>query len=193
MKGLIVKEFIMFRKNWLTTVFFLVVFVALPVAGRITAGLIFPLFLSIIMFSFHSYDEQCNWQQYSLALPYGRKNIVTAKYITFLIGVGISVVMMTIAYIIFWVTHSDVGLSEYFNLIIATCIFGMVYPMIMLPLSFRFNTNQSRIIMLLINGILGGSITIFLTSDVISGPEATFFNNITIIAPIVLVISIILY
>ncbi|MDE5854161.1 MAG: ABC-2 transporter permease, partial [Ruminococcus sp.] len=71
MKGLIIKEFIMFKKHLFTFGLIILVFSVTSIFAENSLYLILPVFLSILPVNFMALDEQSKWNQYSLALPYG--------------------------------------------------------------------------------------------------------------------------
>ncbi|MCM1132615.1 MAG: ABC-2 transporter permease [Ruminococcus flavefaciens] len=174
MKGLLLKEFIMLRKSWFAFTLLIAVFSAIAVwSGELQMLLIAPLFVSIWLFSFLGMDEQSRWKQYSATLPYERSTFVSSKYLIMIILNAVSVVFITVCYLI----ASAVGKAEFSGsyllmLIIFAVFIGLIYPTIILPLNYRFSTEKSRIILMIINGAMGGvSVTLMqnvISSDIVS-------------------------
>lgn len=175
MKGLLLKEFIMLRKSWFAFTLMIGVFSAMAVwSGEVQMLLIAPLFMSIWSFSFLGMDEQSRWKQYSAALPFERRTVVSSKYLMMIILNAVSVLFITVCYLISVAVGKAVFSGSFLLMLIISAIFiGLIYPTIILPLNYRFNTEKSRIILMLINGVLGGvSVTLMqlpvMSSDIMS-------------------------
>lgn len=158
MKGLVLKELIMLKKQWLILSIIAIAFSLSSISGEKSMFiLIIAVFLSILPVNFMTQDEISKWQQYSLALPYGRKNIVSSKYVfTFILSL-ISMAVITIVHIVSYFVNSE----SVFNLpvLLVLCfLVGNIYPLIMLPLAFRFNYTNRRMILMVINCCIGGAV-----------------------------------
>lgn len=155
MKGLITKELIMLKKQGRSFAFIAVIFSAVSIFNDISFAFLLPVIMSIIPINMMALDEQSKWQQYAITLPYGRKNIVTSKYIFYVINTLISMAVLTIVYIISSVVKPETEISLTFMLI-GGLVAGNVYPLIMLPLTFRFNSATGRTILIVASMTFGG-------------------------------------
>ena len=196
MKGLIIKEFIMFKKHLFTFGLIILVFSVTAIFAENSLYLILPVFLSILPVNFMALDEQSKWNQYSLALPYGRKNIVSSKYIFSFILTLISMMILTVVYIISHFINSEAGINLTY-LLFWSFVMGNIYPAIMIPLAFKFNATNSRTILLVINcifgGIVGGATTILVSLDNKVTIYKTLFKLFNSpILPVVIIAAIIL-
>ncbi|MDE6787936.1 MAG: ABC-2 transporter permease [Ruminococcus sp.] len=171
MKGLLLKELFMLRKSWLTITILTVTFAVVGIfSGETGMLLIVPLFMSVWSVSFMNMDEVSKWQQYSLALPYGRRKIVLSKYLMILILNALSIVFIIIAYLISIALGKN-GFSAdlLLTLILLSLIMGIVYPSLLLPLVYKLNTEKGRMVLMIINGIVGGvSVALLQTSSILS-------------------------
>lgn len=156
MKGLIVKELIEFKKRWIITVIiFLIVSiysvtVAFPVCIIMT-----PLF-SVVVFGSFTHDEQSKWLQYSIAMPYGRTRFVSSKYLAQLLALLFSLVVITLLWVVSSIKNGNFN-TELFGVILwAACVAGLIYPMMLIPVSMAFSSNASRLFFIIVNGVIGG-------------------------------------
>lgn len=171
MKGLLLKELFMLRKSWLTITILTVTFAVVGIfSGETGMLLIVPLFMSVWSVSFMNMDEVSKWQQYSLALPYGRRKIVLSKYLMILILNALSIVFIIIAYLISIALGKNVFSADLLlTLIFLSLIMGIVYPSLLLPLVYKLNTEKGRMVLMIINGIVGGvSVALLQTSSILS-------------------------
>lgn len=156
MKGLILKDLIMLKKQWISYLFMVGGF-AVASIGNISFGLIMTVIMSILPINMMSLDEMSRWQQYAVVLPYGRKNIVSSKYIFYVMNTLFSMAILTIIYIISSIVKPETEISLPI-ILIGGLIAGNIYPLIMLPLVFKFNSSTGRTILIIISMIFGGII-----------------------------------
>ncbi len=190
MKGLLLKEFFMLKKNWITLIIFFLAFGAGGIGANNLMSFLFPLFTAILLYGHINYDEMSKWQQYSIALPYGRKTIVSSKYIAMAIGAVVSTVFL----IIFYVFSIILGKAEYsFNsllgYIVLSLVIGIIYPTFFLPLAYKFNSEKGRTIMLFLNGASGG-IAVFLLSAIEGTGILAKLSNYTNILPYIAIAAV---
>lgn len=177
MKGLIIKELIALKKQWFPLMLIVGGFSISAVGeGNFSFALFIPVVMSILPINLMALDEQCKWQPYAIALPYGRKNIVSSKYVFYIINTLISMALLTVLYIISSVINSETVISLPV-LLIAGLIVGNVYPLIMLPLTFKFNSTTGRTILIVISMIFGGIIGGLASALVFTGNETVVFET----------------
>ncbi len=168
MKGLLLKELFMLRKSWFAIAILTVAFAVVGIfSGETGMLLIVPLFMSVWSVSFMNMDEVSKWQQYSLVLPYGRRKIVLSKYLMILILNTLSIMFVVLCYLIS-VAFGKNGFSAdlLLTLIFLSLIMGIVYPSVLLPLVYKLNTEKGRMVLMIINGIVGGSSVAFMQTSV---------------------------
>ncbi len=186
MKGLLLKELYTFRKNWLVMLIFLGTAVLNGILiGNVRILMIIPLLLSVWSVNFMNADEISKWQQYSIILPYGRKTIVSSKYLIIMILNICSLVIVSVCYAL----SSAVGKAEFSKdsllmLMISSIVVGFLYPIVALPLNFRFNFEKGRQLIVIVNFLISGAIIILITmtKDIISIPEKITVYILLIIA-----------
>lgn len=156
MKGLMVKELIEFKKSWIIIAIIILAFSIWSIVAFLPVCLILPMILSAYMFGSVMREEQSKWRQYSIAMPYGRKEYVSAKYLAQILSLLISIVIITVLWGISSVKMGffDKGLLTV--LILLACVVGLVYPLIMFPITMAFSSNTGRLFFIIFNGAIGG-------------------------------------
>lgn len=165
MKGLLIKEFIMFRKNCIAPIIFQIFIMYAGIMGEYYMLVFAPLVISIISSSYMTFDETSRWDIYSLIIPVKRKSIVSAKYIFTLILVSISIILAVLSGFIGLNIDNE---KEFVMLITSLIVVGVIYPMIVLPFNFKFGTAKGRYATMIFAGIVGFGTAIFASSNDIS-------------------------
>ena len=179
MIGLIKKDLLVIKSNLKTTAFILIIFLLMTLKNQSDFSF-FPIFLVIMLaISTFSYDEYNNWNSYAITLPGGRTNIIRAKYITALILVLLSALVVCTITTISVFTNNNFELNNFLSeifliILIVTIIISITYPII-----FKLGIEKGRItgfaLIFLISTIIG----LLLKNTNISIPKniTTFFNN----------------
>ena len=189
MKGLLLKEFLMLKKGWVTLVIF---FIAFGIGGVGSDFICFmlPLFSAILLYGHINYDEQSKWQQYSIALPYGRKMIVSAKYAAMAIGAVVSTVLVVLLYgVTVAMKKAEFSMKDLVGYAILSLAIGIIYPTFFLPLAYKFNSEKGRTIMLFLNGA-SGAIAVFLISAIETTGILAKLSNYTNILPYIAIAAV---
>lgn len=189
MKGLLLKEFLMLKKGWVTLVIF---FIAFGIGGVGSDFICFmlPLFVAILLYGHINYDEQSKWQQYSIALPYGRKMIVSAKYAAMAIGAVVSTVLVVLLYgVTVAMEKAEFSLKDLVGHLVLSLAIGIIYPTFFLPLAYKFNSEKGRTIMLFLNGA-SGAIAVFLASTIETTGILAKLSNYTNILPYIAIAAV---
>ncbi len=153
MIGLLLKDLYTMRQYGKTLLFMLVFF------GLISSGLDNPatffegfiiLMSMMLTISSFSYDGLAKWDRYALSLPVTRKEIVAAKYllsiILCLLGTVLSFVISAVVLTIKPV--EGFGLTEQLFATAVIICAALFFTGILLPLTFQFGVEKSRIFML---------------------------------------------
>lgn len=153
----------------LTFIMLPIVCITISDIGFITP--VITMMLGMMVISTFSYDDASKANKYINALPNTKKEVVKEKYILAMISVllgGVigSIVTILVGNIIMIVNPHTEFTLDYSNIIIETIswILG-IYMMqsIQLPLIYKYGSEKSRIIMILLAMIVGG-IIIFVQS-----------------------------
>lgn len=190
MKGLLLKEFIMTKKNVAVLLIFLGCFGLIGPAGNLTILLLIPLFSAVLLYGHINYDEQSKWQQYSIALPYGRKTIVSSKYAAMAIGAVVSTVLVVLLYgVTVAIGKAQFTLKDLVGYAILSLAIGIIYPTFFLPLAYKFNSEKGRLIMMFLNGA-SGAIAVFLLSAIEATGIVAKLSNYTNILPYIAIAAV---
>lgn len=154
MKGLILKDFLLIKK----TMLYMAVVVALfgGVYTSLDANYFLTFFLSIMMVSIilstMSYDEFYHWDRYAASLPFSRRQIVLAKFLTcyilFIIGT-LFAGWLQLAVMYLKGQPFDWEVVAVMSIAPAT---GLIGTAIVLPCSYKFGMQRARIAMLVCYG-----------------------------------------
>lgn len=194
MKGLLTKEFIMLKKQWFVISLFVLMFgIVGIVSGTPSMMLMIPLFMSVYQSNILA-DEMSKWQQYAVVLPYGRKNIISSKYLYIAIIALCSTLFITLCYTISaLIGRISCSLSECLIISICSLVTGLVYPAIILPLSYKFNSDKGRFLLMIINGSFGGIFAVFSINENVYNSFLGLVDIVKFLPFIALALVVILY
>lgn len=154
MSGLILKDILNLRKMMKQLAGFIVLFVILGIMidspEYPTAMVIFLLPTTVL--TTMSFDEYAKWESYALCMPVSRKDIVLSKYIFLLVvsalAFGLSTVIAGVVSLKITVDVLEISMAMLLSLSFELFIYAVV-----LPLSFRFGVEKSRMWLLLAVGV----------------------------------------
>ncbi len=163
MKGLLIKEFLLFKKHGIYSIAVSLLFFIIAMVSPNNANFIYysVCMLSVIPISLYAYDEQCKWEIYERILPVTKKQAVGAKYIeVFIITVPAALIYSLLLCLR---NGADAG---YFALNAAiSLVAGLAVPCISMPIIFRFGYLLGRFI----NVIVVIIIAFFATAIILLG------------------------
>jgi len=155
MIGLILKDLFVIRK----TLLYMVVVTALfgGIYTSMDSSYFLAFFLSIMMVSVIistvSYDEFYHWDRYAVTLPFSRRQLVAAKYLftyaMFFLGTMVAVWFQAAAS---YLRSQPVTGEMLFGMAMGPAV-GLLGMAVVLPCSYRFGVQRSRIIMLVLYGV----------------------------------------
>lgn len=162
MIGFMVKDFLVLRRQLRLYLLFAAVYAALVVAGTFGPYILpalMVMFGLMLPMSSMSYDDLARWGKYAAATPAGRQGIVAGKYlfaIMCILGSGVLVLVLLLALSLPGVV--EITLAEICLITLACAGAALVLDAILLPILFKFGTEKSRIIlMILFAAVFGGS------------------------------------
>ena len=142
MKGLLLKDFYVAVKNLKMYLVIALFFIGAAIMGK--NNIFFLQFLSLIggmiPVTLLAYDERSRWTEYSLALPYSEKQIVSGKYI---IGIAAPAAISVLSSIILFVVGH--GFDEIILFFATSISLSCIIPALCLPFSFKFGVEKGRI------------------------------------------------
>lgn len=168
MKGLYAKDLRLLAKQKLF--FFVTIFLTVLNAYNLESLAIVPalmlFFFVMLIFSTVTYDEMNHGLSFLFTLPVSRKKYVTQKYSLALAG-AIFALLLSVAIIVIMASLQDrtVELETLGVTLGGLFISGIVYISLMMPVYLKFGETKSRIIMIIIIGVI--FFCIFLGSSLI--------------------------
>ncbi len=160
MKGLLIKEWYALTglSNFKATILFAVASLGFAFIGGMDGLLLFtPMVAAMLPRSVLAYDEINKWQQFSLAMPYSRKDIVSAKYImTFGLGCGASCAA-ALAYSIANLLKGTFAASELGFILFLGIAVGLLIPSVSVPIDLKYGTANGKVFSMIWGGVMGCS------------------------------------
>lgn len=158
MKGLIIKDFISICANIRTLIFIITMFAAGSImSGDITimsSGL--TAVIAVLGINTFSFDEICQWDKFSVALPIKRSKIVMARYIVFLLTciVGFVISFGISLPVLFVTTMESGGFGESIGATVVSSgtsmlVVGVLFS-ILIPLIYKYGVQKMRIISMML-------------------------------------------
>lgn len=182
MKGLLIKEWYQVWSNPLTVLFPVGLFIVLGLMTRDHVMLMYiPLFLAMLPVSTTTMDETSHWQQYSVALPYSRRQLVTVKYLmTLIYAVAAAAIVSVPIYLKESQTvctnisgqvliGTDVG--DILLMLVAPFAVGILTAAVVLPVQFKFGIARTRTILLVIIACFMGLVFLSVNNIINNGTE----------------------
>ena len=155
MKGLMIKDILILRKNIKMTLLMSLFFLIFAYGSNNPPYIIgmATILFSTMSVTTMSYDEMTKWDRYALAMPITRRSVVISKYLLATILAVLAVVVSSgIAYFLI-LPKSDMIFIELF--LVAYVVFGLalIYTSFMIPLVYKFGVERTRIAII---GLLAG-------------------------------------
>ena len=191
MKGLLLKDFYML-KNLRAFILFMVIFLIVSAFSSENMFMLFyPCVLAgIIPVSLLGYDERSKWDKYSLALPYTREQIVSAKYLMGLI-IQLTVLLFAAITQIFYMKNNGGFNGQGFLILFSTLsALSFFTSSISLPFMFKWGVEKGRMVYYIMIGLACGSSVLvadMFTENIIPTDTAT------VTFPILVLISIAIF
>ncbi|NCB62629.1 MAG: ABC-2 transporter permease [Clostridia bacterium] len=160
MSGMLLKDWYLMKSAGKSTLSVIAVFVILVLTGvyDITFfNVMFVMLLTMMPVTAFAYDEQAGWDKYAAATPAGRVGVVRGKYIFSLLLWLVSLVLTLGFTVIAHVLHPEKSvLAESVISGAVVVSVGLVMVDILLPLIFKFGSQKSRVMLILVVGVLVG-------------------------------------
>lgn len=137
-------------------------------------------------FSVFAYDEQAGWDKYAVSTPAGRRGVVRGKYV-FALLIWVVVLVTVVLFFGGAALVKQEGVAD--NLMVGITILGggLVMLDILLPLLFKFGTQKSRLMLMLVIGVaVGVSVGLAgVLSDSVGGDVQSLMGLVTVLLPII--------
>lgn len=162
MMGMVLKDFMVLRKQIGYYLIFLVVYGAMTVAG--VSSFILPVLIVLmgmmLPISAVGYDDLARWDSYAVSTPAGRRGVVAGRYLFALICIALSSAVV----LALMLALSQLGLmaegspGEIVGSILGCAGMTLLIDAVILPVLLRFGAERARTIyMVLFVAIFGGS------------------------------------
>lgn len=188
MFGLIKKDLLMIKQNLKVFLIVFIVFLSMTIINESDMTFILPLMATMLSISTFSYDSFNKWDAYAITLPNGRRNIVTAKYISTLLIVLISFGVSITSLLIMSKCGVALNLSSSIAELIGCLAAVFIIISVMFPIIYKLGVEKGRIaLFVLFFGVTGLAVLISQNMHIsISSNIIGFLNNYyKIIIPIV--------
>ena len=191
MKGLLLKDFYVAKKNLRT---FLVMILAFSL-GSLAAkdnGNFFLCYGIVLMpgitMSLISYDERYHWDSYAGAMPLSREQMVTEKY---LLHLGMVLVWLPVLLLLQHFQSVPAFGGSPLTLLVAGLNLGLLLPGILLPIIFAVGTEKGRAgyYVVLFGGMILATVSEELTSLTGYVPEAVSACLLVLLPAVVYILS----
>ena len=152
MKGLLLKDFCILKKQIKLMVVFVIFCAIWAVAAKMPTMMgTMVILLSIMMpISSMSYDEAGQWYRYAFSLPIPRRTLVLSKYVLgFLVSLGGLVVSAIGNIIILALTNGENALESWLT-IIGFLELGVIFLSIIIPILFKYGVEKGRLFIVVI-------------------------------------------
>ena len=174
MKGLLLKDFYVAKKNLRT---FLIIILAFSLGSLAVkdSGNFFLCYGIVLMpgitMSLISYDERYHWDVYAGAMPLSRQQMVTEKY---LLHLGMVLVWLPVLLVLQHFQQVPAFGGAPLTLLVAGLNLGLLLPGILLPIIFALGTEKGRAgyYVVLFGGMILATVSEELTSLTGYVPEA---------------------
>lgn len=167
MKGLMIKEIIMIKKLLIPIILFVATGIITGVfGGNPFFGFILAIFLSAMVIGNYNRDELSKWNQYSVAMPWERKTVVSFRYILIITLSFISTVLSTTIYLMSVATGKCEFSGEMLTVVaIGSFTISLLLPTFCTPITLKFSSNTAMFALMIVGGGIGGLSAAILSED----------------------------
>ncbi len=192
MLGFIKKDLLMMRSNLKFLVILWFVYGFMAFQGKMDLSFLLPFMTVMIMMSTFSYDAFNKWDAYAITLPDGRKNSVRAKYLSTILLILATTILVAILELVIAYARKEV--MDFENILLT--MFGGVFATtflqsVMYPSIYKFGIEKARIgIFVVVFGtvIIGGLLFKYIDLTALEGMFRFLEDYGEIIFPIFMVL-----
>lgn len=156
MKGLLLKEWysIIGMSNFKVLLIFALSALILGMTDTMSFMLIFlPFLAGMLPRTVLMYDENSKWSQFSLAMPYSRRAIVSAKYLATLILCTACAVFSAAVYTVSALVKGILSTEYLMMILLAGIAGGILIPAFALPIDLKYGTAKGKVFSLIYAGL----------------------------------------
>lgn len=147
MKGLILKDLFVLRKQWKIFALLIVFFAIVPLYGEnasIFQGIIVVL-AAMLPVTALSYDERAHWEKYALTMPLNRRTLVLGKYLLGVFFILVAIAICVLAMLLIGVIKKQPLSADYVLTELVFLAVGLIFLSLILPMMFKFGTEKGRL------------------------------------------------
>lgn len=152
MIGLIQKDLLLIKRSMGTTMLILAFLVIVFSASMgASAGMaMIPIAFSILILGTFALDDTAKWDVYVLCTPPAKRRIVLSKYLSSSILIAIGAAFSAIAAVVALLIRSETWSLEVTLTFLASVGLACCMNAVLLPLTYRFGAERSRIIFMVL-------------------------------------------
>lgn len=150
MKGLLIKEWYIIKTYGKSMLLIMIVFAIVTFFSKGSLFTFVPVFAATIPMTTLSIDERSKWNSFIDTLPFSRRKIVASKYISGILCVAVSALILFPAVCL---KNNAIFALEQF--VMQIC-FGSIYISMIMPATFRFGIEKARYINMITVAVVAG-------------------------------------
>ena len=147
MLGFIKKDWLMFRRNLKPLIFILVIYFLMAIFANMDISFLPPFISVMVMLSTFSYDSFNNWDAYAVSIPNGRKKVVVSKYLTTIILIVASTIIVTlVSFLASYINSKSIDIKLTLFSMLAVAIVSILLEIVLYPIIFKYGIEKARIV-----------------------------------------------
>lgn len=146
MLGFIKKDLFLIKSNIKLLAILLVIYSMMAYQGKMDISFLLPFMSIVVMMTTFNYDAYNKWDTYAITLPNGRKNSVKSKYLTTLLILIVTTLVITL--ISFGIAYFRTKSVDYESILMTMfgCVFATsLLEAFMYPAIYKFGVEKARI------------------------------------------------
>lgn len=166
MLGLIIKDLYSLKKTLITMLLLFVFYVVFGITADMGSSMlnIMTMLAPLIAISSFYYDDMNKWDNYAMAMPLTRRQIVTSKYALSLLLMAVSAALSSIFNVVFYVFGLDEQMGMSFTIMGVFALIGVLFVSIVMPLIYKFGLEKGRLLMMGCGILIGAAAALFASS-----------------------------
>ena len=153
MRGLIVKDMLIMRKNLRTYAVFMgfyLIMSALDLFSISFTTAIIQIIVMMLPMGAFSYDEMAKWDRYAMSLPTGRRAVVGGRYcFALILALGAALYGLLVSVVLSILSSQDAMMENLLTVLVSLGL-GLLYCDILLPLCYKLGPERARPYMYLV-------------------------------------------
>lgn len=192
MLGFIKKDLFLIRSNIKFFIILLVIYGVMAYQDQMDLSSLLPFMSVVLMMTTFSYDVYNKWDAYAITIPNGRRNSVRSKYLSTILILSMTTIIVTIlSFIIAYAREKTID-YKYILMTMFGCFFATtILESFMYPAIYKFGVEKARIgIFVIVFGvaIIAGFIAELLDLSVLTNMLYSLENYWMIVLPIIMIL-----